>query len=231
VIYFLLVCNLSEIVIMLFGEMAGWGIILTPVMLLLINILGDGIPGISLAKEVSDPALMNNKPINRNDGFFTDGLLRLILRQTVFCSIAVLTGYYIGAFQYVSNNVLPSAEIGQTMAFLICGWTSIIHIFHVRSTKSVFKTSIRNNKSLAASAAIMVLVFGLMATFPPIGKIFGLTPIGSTHWLVVVGLSMLPTLSREIGRMVDNTLQGMKHRQMVKEYVAEKVRNRKSVRR
>jgi len=204
VIYFLLVCNLTEIIVMLFGQMAGWGIILTPVMLLLINILGDGIPGINLAKEESDPGLMKNKPINRNESFFSDGLMRLILRQTIFCSIAVLTGYYAGAFLNVSDWVLPSAEIGRTMAFLICGWTSIVHIFHVRSSKSVFRTPIRNNIPLVSSAAMMILIFGLMAIIPPVGKIFGLTTISGAHWLIVFGLCLVPTIAREIGTWIDN---------------------------
>jgi magnesium-transporting ATPase (P-type) len=216
VIYFLLVCNLSEIIIMLFGQMAGWGIILTPVMLLLINILGDGIPGINLAKEESDPSLMNNKPINRNESFFSDGLLFLILRQTVFCATAVLAGYYAGAFVNLSDTVLPSAEIGQTLAFLVCGWTSILHIFHVRSSKSVFKTPIRNNIPLASSAAMMILIFGLMAALP-IGKIFGLTSISGTHWLIVFALSLLPTLAREIFTLIDNVPFMKERRRMRRE--------------
>ena len=202
VIYFLLVCNLSEIIIMLFGQMAGWGIILTPVMLLLINILGDGIPGINLAKDKSDPNLMNNKPVNRNASFFSGDLLRMILRQTVICVEAVLAGYYIGAFLNVSG-VLPSAEIGQTMTFLICGWTSILHIFNVRSNKSLLKTPIRDNKSLAVSAATMIIVLGLLAALP-IGGLFGLSAIGGVHWIIAIGLSLMPTLFREIYRLIDN---------------------------
>jgi len=198
IIYFLLVCNLSEIVIMLFGQIVGWGIILTPVMLLLINILGDGIPGINLAKEESDPSLMNNKPINRKESFFSDGLLRKILRQTFFCSLTVIIGYYIGVFMNISATVLPSAEIGQTMAFLICGWTSIIHILHVRSSKSIFRTPINNNKALVISAFVMIAVFGIMAALP-FGDIFGLTQIGKEHWLVVFALSLVPTAAREAG--------------------------------
>jgi magnesium-transporting ATPase (P-type) len=203
VIYFLLVCNFSEILIMLFGQMAGWGMVLTPVMLLMINLLGDGIPGISLAKETSDPDLMKKKPISKDASLFGDGLLRLILRQAVFCTVVVLIGYYVGAFTDVSGAVAPSALVGQTMAFLICGWTSIIHIFHVRTSKSVFKTSIRNNKSLAISAAAMVVLFGLLVAFP-IGEIFGLTAIGGFHWLMAIGLSTVPTLMREICRVIDN---------------------------
>jgi calcium-translocating P-type ATPase len=221
VIYFLLVCNLSEIIIMLFGEMAGWGLVLTPVMLLLINILGDGIPGIRLAREEFDPSLMNRKPINRNESFFSGGLLSLILRQTIFCSIAVLAGYYIGAFVNVADTVLPSKGIGLTMAFLICGWTSILHIFHVRSSKSVFKTSINNNKPLALSTAIMILVFGLMAALPPVGELFGLTHISGIHWLIVFGLTLLPTALREIGRFIDDIPLVQEHRRMRREFVVQ----------
>jgi len=201
IIYFLLVCNFSEILIMLFGQMAGWGIVLTPVMLLLINLLGDGIPGVSLAKEVSDPGLMNNKPIKKDESLFSGGLLTLILQQTLFCTIATLVGFYVGAFMEVSETLVPSDKIGQTMAFLICGWTSIIHIFNVRTSKSVLKTSVRNNKPLVISAAGMIIVFGLMAAFP-FGEIFGLTVIGGIHWLVVTGLSVMPLFMREMMRLL-----------------------------
>jgi magnesium-transporting ATPase (P-type) len=202
---------------MIFGQMAGWGIILTPVMLLLINMLGDGIPGINLAKEESDPNLMNNKPVNRNESFFDGGLLRLILRQTIFCSVAVLTGYYIGAFLNLTGTTPSSTEIGQTMAFLICGLTSILHIFHVRSSKSVFKTPIRNNKSLVGCAGLMVLVFCGMVAFPAVGKLFGLTSITGIHWLIVIVLTLLPTAGREISRLIDNVSFVSEHRQLARE--------------
>jgi magnesium-transporting ATPase (P-type) len=184
-------------------------------MLLLINILGDGIPGINLAKEESDPELMNNKPINRNESFFTGEMLRQILRQTYFCSAVVLIGYYIGSFVNV-NGITPSAVVGQTMAFLICGWTSVLHIFNVRSSKSVFKTAIRNNKSLVSSAAIIMLVFGLLVLLP-INKVFGFVAISSIHWLVVIGLSILPTVMREISLLVDNIPIVMERRRIRKE--------------
>jgi calcium-translocating P-type ATPase len=224
VIYFLLVCNFSEILIMLFGQMAGWGMVLTPVMLLLINVLGDGIPGISLAKEVSEPDLMKNKPISKNENLFEDGLLRLIMRQTIFCTAVTLIGFYVGAFMNVCDTVAPSEKVGQTMAFLICGWTSIIHIFSVRTSKSVFKTSILNNKSLTFSAIAMILIFGLMAALP-FGDIFGLTSIGGTRWLVVIGLSMIPLLMREFFRITDNIPSFVEKRQKRKEFIIKTVKS------
>lgn len=202
-IYFLLVCNLSEIVIMLFAQIAGWGILLTPVMLLLINLLGDGIPGLQLPKEVSTEDIMKRKPISREESFFDSEMMRLILRQTVVCSIASLLAYYLGAFVFISNEFLPSAAIGQTMAFLTVGWTSILHIFHVRTKKSVFKTTIRNNKALAGSAALMILVLALL-TIAPVNQIFGLSSLSILHWTIVIAVSLIPTTVRELGRIVDN---------------------------
>jgi magnesium-transporting ATPase (P-type) len=144
--------------------------------------------------------------------------------------VAVLGGYYIGAFTKVSDTMLPSMSIGQTMAFLICGWTSILHIFHVRSAKSVFKTPIRNNKSLAGSAALMILLFGVLVALP-IGKIFGLTQIDSIHWLYVIALTMVPTIARELGRWIDDLPFLKERRRIRKELLMDVVHHRKPIRR
>ena len=214
-IYFLLVCNLSEILIMLFAQMAGWGVLLTPVMLLLINLLGDGIPGLRLAREISDEDVMQRKPNKRDESFFDNGLLRQILRQMINCSIVSLIAFYIGAFVGVPGMVPPSLAVGQTMAFLTVGWTSILHIFHVRSSKSVFKTSLRNNKLLASSAAMMIFVFGLLAATPA-GSIFGLSAISGSHWLIVFGMSLIPTMIRELFVIVDNHPSVMERRRLTR---------------
>ncbi|MCL2432110.1 MAG: cation-translocating P-type ATPase [Nitrososphaerota archaeon] len=223
-INFLLVCNLSEIIIMVFAQMAGWGILLTPVMLLLINLVGDGIPGINLSREGFDPKLMDNQPIKRNESFFSDELLHLILRQTIACSVTVLIGYYIGAFVTLPGAVAPSPVLGQTMAFLITGLTSIVHVFHVRSSNSVFKTPVKNNMPLVGSAVAMVVVFALLVLLP-VGQIFGLSVIGGVHWLIVIALTFLPTLIREVGRYFDN-IPLIKAQRHLRKELANKIRNK-----
>ena len=222
IIFFLLVCNFSEIAIMFFGQLAGWGLVLTPITILLINLLGDGIPGISLAKEQSNPDLMNNSPIRKDESLFGDGLLKLILRQTLFCTVVVLIGYYIGALDKTTGTVIASCKTGQTMAFLICGWTSIIHIFTVRTSKSVFKTCIRNNKSLTMSAVAMIAIFGLIVAFP-FGKMFGLVQISGINWIAVGVLSIIPLLLRELCRLIDNIPRVQERRQKMKNFVATKI--------
>lgn len=203
-IYFLLVCNISEIVIMLVAQMRGWGIPVTPVMLLLVNVLGDGIPGLYLSREKSDPRLMDREPIRRDESFLGGGLLYVIIQQTIACSIVVLIGYYIGKFIALPGMPEPSQEIGQTLAFLVLGWTSILHLFTVRSRKSIFKRTLKDNPPVVFSTVAMIAVFSLLVAIPSLGRFFDLTFIGGYHWLIAVGLSVVPTVVAEIGKIVDN---------------------------
>lgn len=203
-IYFLLVCNISEIIIMLGAQLIGWQFPLTAVLLLLINVLGDGIPGITLAKEESDPRIMERKPIGRDEGFFNGSLIRVITRQTIICSIIVWAGYYVGTFTNISSAYSPSHDIGQSMAFLILGWSSILHVFTVRSRKSIFRFPIKSNMQILYSAIAMILILGIVVFVPFIGAIFGVVTISLKHFVIAIGLSILPTIVAEIGKISDN---------------------------
>ena len=217
-IYFLIVCNISEVIIMLFGQISGWGLPVSPIMLLLVNVLGDGIPGIALAKEKSDPRIMNRKPIERNESFFSGGLMEVIIRQTVICSIVVLAAFYIGKFVDITNGWnlyhvggwgdfdenLVHQDIGQTMAFLVLGWSSILHIFTVRSRQSVFRRSLKDNPQLIFSALAMFVIFGALAAIPALNEALGLCNMSIFHWLLAFGLSLLPTLIAEYQKFWDN---------------------------
>lgn len=202
-IYFLLVCNLSEILVMLFAQLAGWGVLVTPVMLLLINVLGDGIPGLQLAKEESDMRIMENKPVKRSESLFSGGLLNVIVQQTVLCSVVVLAAFYIGAYIPVGMGE-PSLQMGQTLAFLVLGWTSILHIFTVRSRASMFKRSLSDNPMLAVSAVTMMLALVTLCTVPGLGKPLGLTVIDTAYWGVGILLSIIPSFAAEIKKYFDN---------------------------
>ena len=202
-LYFLLVCNLSEIVIMLGAFILGWGMPLTPVMLLLINVLGDGIPGLRLAHEISDSRIMNRKPLSREESFLGGGLWKAMLQQTAAFSVVSLIAYYCGSFISM-QNADPSFIKGQTMAFLVVAFTSILHIFTVRGRKSIFKIPLRHNMKLLYSVIAMLVLFASMAIFPPFQFLFGLTSIGILQWLIVIFLSIIPTFVAEFFKLIDS---------------------------
>ncbi|OQA82346.1 MAG: Calcium-transporting ATPase 1 [Lentisphaerae bacterium ADurb.Bin242] len=202
-IYFLLVCNISEIVAMLFAQFMNWPLPLTPMMLLLINVLGDGVPGMALSKEVSDERIMSRKPIEREESFFAGGLMEVIIQQTFVFALVTLGAFAIGYNYRIHPGYAPSVEIARTMAFLVTGWTSILHALTVRSRSSIVKYRIKDNPQLYLNCLIMFLAFGLLVAFPPFAGIFGFAALSGMHWLVVLGLTMLPTLVAEYGKFWD----------------------------
>ena len=212
-LYFLLVCNLSEIVIMLGAFILGWGIPLTPVMLLMINVLGDGIPGLRLAHETSDPRIMNRKPLDREESFLGDGLWKVIIQQTLAFSAVGMLAYYCGAFIHLQNS-MPSVILGQTMAFLVVAYSSILHIFTVRGRKSLFSIPLHHNMQLLYSVIAMIVLFAAMAVLPPLQFLFGLVSLNVLQWLIVIGLSIVPSIIAEIVKMWNNRRDGnlYKHR-------------------
>jgi len=203
-VYFLIVCNISEIVVMIFGQVSGWGVPVTPIMLLIVNVIADGIPGMALAKEQSDTRIMARKPIDREESFFAGGLLEVIIQQTVMCSVVVLAAFYIGKFVVIPGAHEPSHLLGQTMAFLVLGWTSVIHIFVVRSRASIFKRSLKDNPQLIISAICMLFMLTGLAAIPPVASVLKFVAMDAYHWLIAIGLSLLPLMVAEYGKFWDN---------------------------
>lgn len=214
-VYFLLVCNLSEIIIILGAQMIGWGTPVTPVLLLLINVIGDGIPGLHLAREKSDPKLMDRRPIGRDESFFGGGMMQVIIQQTLAFTLVTWVGYYLGAFVNLSDRIVSYHSVGQSVAFLILGWTSILHIFTVRSRTSVFRRALWDNPPLVISALAMLALFAALVAIPALGGIFGLVGIGARHWLIATGLSLIPTIVAEIGKWGDEIGRQRQYRRRI----------------
>jgi len=115
----------------------------------------------------------------------------------------VLLAYYLGARVVVSSNA-PSHEIGQTMAFLLLGLSSVLHLFVVRSRKTIFYKGAFANKRLWINAAISFALFCIIVATPGLNTILNLTNLDWQHWLITFGLCITPLLFAEYGKFWDN---------------------------
>ena len=204
-VYFLLVCNISEIIVMLFAQFMGWQLPLTPLMLLIINVLGDGIPGMALAKEESDRRIMKRKPIARTESFFGGGLMEVIIRQTFVFAIVSLVAFYLGQYTAL-GGAAPSLEAGRTMAFLVTGWTSVLHVLTVRSRKSIVRYRWKDNPQLYLSCIAMLAVLGAVAgiaSIPSVGAALGMSALHGGQGVAGIGRPHAPTVGAEVGKFWD----------------------------
>ncbi|MGK0550497.1 cation-translocating P-type ATPase [Enterococcus faecalis] len=198
-INFLLSCNLSEIFVVLIAMLLGWGAPFTAVQLLFVNVVADGLPGFALGKEPAEKGIMSAAPIPKHAGIFSDGLWQKIaVNATVFTAIT-LFGFYAGAnIEGISHYIENSYEVGQTVGFLVLAYSSILHVFNVRSKNSIFRVKLSSNKSLFEMAILALLLTTLIALLPITQDLFGLVPIGLNHWILAIFLSCVPIFVNEM---------------------------------
>ncbi len=81
------------------------------------------------------------------------------------------------------------------MAFLILAYSSILHVFNVRSVNSVFRVKLSSNKSLFEMVVLALLITTTIALLPFTQELFGLVHISLNHWMLAIFLSFVPISS------------------------------------
>ena len=131
--------------------------------------------------------------------------MEVIIRQTFVFAIVTLAAYYVG-LHVEMGGVAPTIEAAQTMAFLVTGWTSILHVLTVRSRKSIVFYHVKDNPRLYISCAVMLVLLGGLAglaAIPAVGAALEMSALSGWQWLVVVALTLAPTVVAEYGKFWD----------------------------
>jgi magnesium-transporting ATPase (P-type) len=203
VISSLVACNMSEILIILFAVILGWGTPLVAIQLLFINVVADGIPDLCMCREPMEADVMRRRPISQSASIFTGGLgIRISIVAVVFTIIS-LAGFYLGSFVQISDSVAPSHAIGQTMAYVVIGWSSVVNIINVRSyDKSILTIGLLSNRLLFYGICLSLVLVAVTAGVPVVRDVFYCVPLSLTHWLVITGLSITPLFVVELIKLM-----------------------------
>lgn len=195
---FLLACNLGEIIsvfiaILIGSAYAGWGTPLTPLMLLWINLVTDGLPALALGMEPVEKDVMNRKPRKKHESIFSGGLGIDVLWQGLVIGGITLVAY--------ASGIKYGHQYAQTMAFAVLAISQLFHAMNVRSSKhSLFKIGFFTNKYMVAaftgSLALMLIVL-----LTPARQIFKLATLLGSSWILVVCLAVLPFVIAEIVKL------------------------------
>jgi len=191
--------NIAEVVAMISG-FALWGA--TPfaaIQLLFINVVADGIPDLCMSKEPLEPGAMRRKPIDKDASVFAHGMgWRVVIMATWF-TILSMTAYYIGAFIQVHESILPSHEVGRTMAYVTLAWASVVNIMNVRSFReSILKIGFTSNPLLFGGICLSLTLVSITAAVPGIRDVFYSVPVSTTHWAIMVCMAVTPFVIMEI---------------------------------
>lgn len=189
---FLLGTNIGEVLLVFCSMLFFKASPLLSMQLLWINLVTDSLPAIALGMEPVEDSVMDTKPRPREEGIFAHGLGIQIILQGLMFGILSLAAFWIGSTS--SGGI----KAGRTMAFLVLGYSQILHAFNMRSARSLFQTGIFTNQKLNLAALASIILMACVLFFPPLSQIFGLTILPAGMYGTGFALAFFPIAVLEL---------------------------------
>src|SRR5574340_615068 len=184
-IKYALTSNFGEILVMLAGPFFGLSLPLTPLQILWINLVTDGLPGLALTVEPAEPNTMKRKPHSPTESIFARGLgIDIVLIGVLLAAVSLGAGIW--------AHSAGHADTWQTMIFTTLTLAQMGNVLAVRSeTDSVFSIGFFSNRKLIGAVLFTVLLQMAVIYIPFMQKIFNTRPLTLTELAVSLGFSML----------------------------------------
>ncbi|MED1469590.1 calcium-translocating P-type ATPase, SERCA-type [Bacillus salipaludis] len=185
---YLLASNVGEILVMLFAMILGLPLPLVPIQILWVNLVTDGLPAMALGLDRPEENVMKRKPRSPNEGVFSRGLGWKVVSRGFLIGLVTLL-----AFMIVYQNDSSRLDYAQTIAFATLVMAQLIHVFDCRSEKSVLSRNPFGNQYLVWAVISSLVLVLVVIYYPPLQPVFHTLPILAKDWLLILGLSSVPT--------------------------------------
>jgi Ca2+-transporting ATPase len=187
-IHFLLSCNVSEVLVMLFATLFGLPLPLLPIHILWMNLVTDGFPALALAVDPKAPDLMQQPPRQTQARLLDGGRLWTITSEGLMLAAIALSTFSYSLFVW-----RQPIEQARTVTFTVMVAAQLVHAFNCRSDRwSLFHVGVTTNHALIwAVVASLALQVGIL-TIPLLGPIFKVAPLPIEDWELMAAMALLP---------------------------------------
>jgi len=121
---YIMTCNAAEIWTLLLAPFVGLPIPLLPIHILWINLITDGIPGLTLANEKHESNIMNRPPRKTNESLFSGGIGFHIVWVSL-CMAAITLGTQAWSISHENKH-------WQTMVFTVLSFSQLAHVLAIK---------------------------------------------------------------------------------------------------
>lgn len=193
-IYFLLSCNVSEVLVMLFAALIGLPLPLLPIQILWMNLVTDGFPALALAVDPKSPDLMRQQP-RRPEARLLDGgtLVAIGAQGVMLCAISL------GAFAYSLYGLHQEVEQARTVTFTVMVIAQLVHAFNCRSERlSLFQVGLWTNRPLLLAFSLSLGIQIAVLTIPAAASVFKVGSLPIEDWGLIGAMGILPFFLMEL---------------------------------
>lgn len=199
-VFFLLSCNIGEVILVFASIILGWEVPLLPIQLLWLNLVTDSFPALALGVEKGEPDIMDQKPRDPNEPIIDRGMMISIIFQSIAVAGGSLLAYYWGMQRYPD-----SIEHARTITFATLITAELLRAYSSRSQKfTLLKIGIFSNMAMVLATTFAFILLLVVLYVPFLQEIFYTFPLGLLDWEIVLSFAFIPLLVGEIVKAVKN---------------------------
>ena len=189
-IKYILGSNVGEVIVIAAAPLLGLpDVPLTPLQILWMNLVTDGLPALALAVEPPEPNIMNRPPIDPKASIFSGGLGLYIVRIGIIFAIITII---LMTWAYNSTQGSSNPDSWKTMVFTTLCISQMGHALAVRSHQRLtIELNPFSNPYLLASVVVTTLLQLVLIYVPPIRSFFGTEVLSGQQLLICFGFSLL----------------------------------------
>jgi Ca2+-transporting ATPase len=193
-VYFLLACNVGEILIIFGAMLGGLPIPLRPVQLLWLNLVSDGAPALALGMEQGDRDIMKHPPRHPKEPVINRDMALGIGVVGVVDAIAILGVFWLAMQRYPGH-----LEAAQTIAFVALCTSELIRAFTARSEyHSVFSIGVFSNRWMVWAVGLSFLLVLMVVYVPFFRPFFDTVPLTAGDWLFMLPFVFASPVAMEL---------------------------------
>ncbi len=153
---------------------------LLPLQLLWLNLLTDGLLGLSLGAEPADRDVMSRSPVDPSSGLFSEGLGRHTIATGLWIGTIALA---VGFWYHETGD-----PAWQTVMFTSLAMMQVVQAFAVRShNRSVLESNLFGNRVMNVMVPMVLLLQVMAVNLPGLSdRVLGLTPLSLADWGVAL---------------------------------------------
>lgn len=197
-VFFLLSCNIGEILIVLLSILFNLPVPLIPIQLLWLNLITDSFPALALGVEKGEPDIMEIPPRNPNEPILNKRMAIGIGIQSIALTIAVLLSYMWGLNIHGHNNLI----VARTIAFATLITAELLRAYSSRSERfTLFEIGFFTNHTLIYSTILSFLLLIAVIYIPILQPIFKTYPISLKEWSIIIRFAIIPIITGELSKL------------------------------
>jgi Ca2+-transporting ATPase len=192
---YILGSNVGELITIAAAPLLGLvGVPMTPLQILWMNLVTDGVPALALALEPAEDGLMDRPPAQPGESIFARGVGRYILRVGIVFALLV-----IALMLYASKQ---EGADWKTIVFTTLCLAQMGHALAARSERPLIQVNPFSNPWLLWAVLLTTALQLMLLYVPALSSFFGTTPLPLHDLGLCVGVSLVFFVYLELEKVV-----------------------------